>query len=78
MLFTGRRSPEVGMKMTEQAPVWEYTERWGTEGAAPWLLPEVGGFTLLHVQTVGQGLLEGHQERAEGVGSCLLQTQGLN
>lgn len=51
--------------MTEQAPVWEYTERWGSEGAAPWLLPEVGGFALLHVQTVGQGLLEGHQERAE-------------
>lgn len=37
------------MKMTEQAPVWEDTEPWGTEGAAPWLLPKLGGFALLHV-----------------------------
>lgn len=78
MLFTGCRSPAVETKMTEHTPVWEYTEHWVMEGAAPWLLPEVGGFALLHVQAVGQGLPEGHQERAEGVGSCLLQTQGLN
>lgn len=60
----------VGTKMTEQAPAWE--------SRVPGCCLRWGGFAPLHVRAEGQGPPEGHQERGEGVGNCLLPKDSTN
>ena len=65
VLFPGRRSPVGGNEDDRASPcLGEYR--------VPGCCLRWGGFALLHVRAEGQGPPEGHQERGEGVGNCLL------